>query len=98
MNAQEFKKNYLGDDDYDECVGEGCTLVEEGDWQIEHKTQYKTNIYSVGEEYFAVDFSRDNSGYWSDGETYPPEVRKVEPKTETKVIVRWVSVGDVVKE
>jgi hypothetical protein len=92
MNVSEFRHLYvLG---HSEVGGDGCTVVEAGDWETEHKMQYKTDIYAVGEEHFAVDFTRSNSGYWSDSEWYEPEVRKVTPKLETITVVRWVSAED----
>jgi len=60
--------------------------VEEGDTITEHKHVYNTDVYKVGDQFFAVTFTRDNTGYWSDGESYAPTVVEVFAKTITKVV------------
>lgn len=90
MTPQEFKEKYIDEDGWVETGGD-VALIVAGDSVAEYKHVYTTNIYSVGKEYFAVDFTCDNSGYWSDGgENYPPEVRKVVPELVTKT--DWVDV------
>ena len=83
----------VSEEDY-EWAAKNVKLVEEGDDVVEHKTVCQTNIYSVEVEgvtkYFDVTFTSDNSGYWSDGESYPPEITEVVPvevvKTEWRVV------------
>ena len=89
MTPQEFKEKFIDEDGWVETGGE-CQLVETGESVIEHKSVYSTNVYMVGEEYFAVDFTRSNSGYWTDSYWEDPQIRKVKP-----IIVKtnkWVNV------
>lgn len=46
---------------------EGFTLVEEGEWEQEHKDQYKTSVFKsdTSGQFFAVTDSR-RGAYWSD--------------------------------
>lgn len=63
--------------------------VEIGEDVVEHKAVYNSNIYQVEGVYFEVTFTRDNCGYWGDGEHYAPTVQEVFPKEITKII--WVN-------
>lgn len=95
MNAQEFAAAYVDEDDWGDCYGDGikCVSVEE---DVEHKTCYLTKVYQVdfaeGDEHFEVTWTRDNSGYWGDGERYPGEVRKVKPVTKMVEVTTWEAV------
>lgn len=64
-------------------------LIENGDDVVDYKRVYRSDIYEVEGIYFEVTFSRDNSGYWSDGERYDPTIAEVFPKQVTKTI--WVN-------
>lgn len=88
MNAQEFQEKHIED-------GEVYDVDEEvfrGDQEISHKAVYQTSVYRVGEQYFEVTSSRDNCGYWSDGESYDPEVREVKPVKKVVEITEWEAV------
>jgi hypothetical protein len=90
MNVQEFKEKYIDEDGWVETGGD-VSVVEIGDSIVEHKQVYSTNVYAVGDEYFAVDYTRDNTGYWSDGGSdYEAYVRKVIPTIIAKTA--WVDV------
>lgn len=77
----------VSEEDY-EWAYDNVKLVEDGDDVVEHKTIYQTSIYSVEVEgitrYFDVTFKSDNTGYWIDGESYPPEIIEVVPKQVVK--------------
>lgn len=93
MNAQEFAEKFVHDKGWEVFDPEekvSITQAHSGDWEIEHKSQYKEDIYQIDNQYFAVMIQRDNSGYWSDGETYDPEVYEVKPEQVT--ITKWVAV------
>ena len=87
MTPQEFKEKYI---DEDGNLEDGAELVESGESIVEYKTVYSTDVYSVGGEYFAVDYSWDNTGYYSDGEVYETQVRKVLPAIKSQTY--WVDV------
>lgn len=63
---------------------ENIVLVQRGEDVVEHKSVYNSNIYSVNGFFFDVTFTRDNCGYWGDGESYPPEIYEVKPVQVTK--------------
>ena len=66
--------------------GHGFTLVEHGDWEVDQKYQFKTDILkSPCGTYFALDDSRLGS-YDSDYTYNPTRVRIVEPR-ERRIIV-----------
>lgn len=96
MNAQEFKANYMSEEDYWEVYDPKgltpCELVYEGGEEVNHKTVYQTSVYRLHDQYFEVTSSRDNSGYWSDGERYEPDVREVKPVKKVVEITEWVGV------
>ena len=83
----------VSEEDY-EWAHDNVKLVEEGVDIIEHKTVHQTSIYSADVEgvtrYFEVTFFRDNTGYWSDGESYPPEI--IEVVHEQVVMTMWRAV------
>jgi hypothetical protein len=87
MNVQEFKEKHMdGSEVYDaECVYSGPD-------EVYHKTVSQTSVYKVGEQFFEVTSMRDNSGYWSDGERYEPEVRIVKPVKKMVEITEWEGV------
>lgn len=89
MNAQEFEQKYYEDG---EIYGDDVKCIVKGDEQCEHKMCWNSNVYQVGAEYFEVTFSRDNSGYWSDGESYDPAFRKVVPRVKVVEITEWEDV------
>jgi hypothetical protein len=91
MNSEEFKKLYVGDED--ECYevgGEGCTLVETLPPEIDGKTVFQSDVYSVGDDFFMVCNSRANTGYWGDSKSDEPEVYKVVPIMKT--VTDWKTV------
>lgn len=93
ITAQEFEEKYVFDKGWEVFDPEDkvtITNVHSGDWEIEHKSQYKEDVYQIGEQYFAVLQQRDNSGYWSDGESYDPDVYEVKPQQVT--VTKWVVV------
>ena len=91
MDCKEFQDKYYEDG---EIYGDDVKCIVSGDDEVSHKTVFNTDVYQVGvgdsAEYFEVTFSRDNSGYWSDGERYEPEFRKVRPIHEQVVVTKWV--------
>jgi len=98
--SEQFSKEQLAEivlwfakDDGEDCPYEAeewaCSnikTVEDGDDVVEHKTVYNSNVYLVEGIYFEVTFTRDNCGYWSDGERYDPTIQEVFPKVITKII------------
>lgn len=90
MNVTEFKEKYIDEDgEIDESL---LMEVDSTGPTCEHKMCWSTTVYATPNpnEYFRVTSSWSNSGYWSDGESYPVEVEKVEPiivkKTDWRVI------------
>lgn len=73
-----------------EWCKENIKCVDTGDDIVEHKTVYNSDVYRVEGVYFEVTFTRDNSGYWSDGERYDPTICQVVPREVTKI--EWVPV------
>lgn len=94
MNAQEFKENYMSEDDYWEVYDpEGyppCKLVHDGKAEACGKIVYQSSVYQVGEQYFEVTSMRDNCGYWGDGVHHEPEVQEVTPVKKVVEITEWV--------
>jgi len=91
MDTKEFEEKYHYDG---EVGGDNVICVVEGDEIVNHKAVYNVDVYKVGDgdsaEYFEVTFSRDNSGYWGDGERHEPEFRKVKPVYKQVVQTFWV--------
>lgn len=77
------------DADTEKWAEENIKCIEVGDDVVEHKTVYNSNIYQVEDVYFEVTFTRDNCGYWGDGERYAPTIQEVFPKEITKIV--WVN-------
>ena len=93
MNAQEFQDKYVAGGDWGDCypvADEELTLMHEED-DVEHKTCYLTKVYRLVDDYFEVTWTRDNSGYWGDGERYGGETRKVVPVKKVVEITTWES-------
>lgn len=61
-------------------------LIESGEDIADYKLVYRSDIYEVAGIHFEVTFTRDNSGYWGDGERYDPTIQEVFPKQITKTI------------
>jgi len=100
MNTTDFYEKYVNEDnnenEWGECFGDDDELIlMTYDEETEHKSIITTSVYklTLGDEveYFEVSWSRDNCGYWSDGERYPGEVRKVKPVTSTVVVTEYMS-------
>lgn len=91
MNVQEFAANHYEDGEVFSSVSQEIICVDQGDEQIEHKTSYNVDVWQVvgTDEYFEVTHSRDNCGYWSDGERHEPEFRKVKPVKKVVEIIEW---------
>lgn len=89
MNAQEFMAQHYEDG---EVYGEGVTLYKEYDDEVYHKTVSQISVYQAGEQYFEVEHTRDNCGYWGDGERYDPTCREVKPVKKMVEITEWVGV------
>lgn len=93
MTLEEFIANHL-DQQHGEVYANAGTkpvLVYHNE-EVEHKTVYTTEVYQIDDDYFEVVNSRDNCGYWGDGERYPPEVRKVVPRKKIVEITEWEGV------
>ena len=84
ITAKEFEAQFITEDG--ECSLPGTACVDVGDEIAEHKTVYNSNVYLYEDQYFQVTWSRSNSGYWSDSESYPPEVVEVEPHEVTRIV------------
>lgn len=89
MNAQEFMEKYCEDR---EVGGEGCILYKEYDSEVYHKTVSQISVYQAGEQFFEVESTRDNCGYWGDGESYDPTCREVKPVKKVVEITEWEAV------
>lgn len=87
MNEKEFTEQFVFEKG-SEVFGEGVKLVEQGSWETEHKSAFCDSIYSYGSQFFRVTQQRDNCGYWSDGESYDPDVTEVVPQQKTVTV--WV--------
>lgn len=87
ITVEQFIEQHMEDGEvFDaECVYAGPD-------EINHKTVYQTSVYKLGEQHFEVTNSRDNSGYWSDGESYDPHVVEVKPVKKLVEITEWVGV------
>jgi len=82
ITADEFKKQFLIDDEIDLPRENRVSLSE----AIEHKLVILTEVWKHNDQFFEVCYCRDNTGYWGDGENYEPEVYEVFPKLITKTI------------
>lgn len=100
MTAEEFYEKYVNEDndnEWGECYPDtGEITLMTSDEETSHKTCYTTSVYKYvpTEEFFEVTWTRDNSGYWSDGERYPGTVRKVKPVTSVVTVTNYVSCPD----
>ena len=93
MELQQFIDNHYEDGEvYSEVVGIAFKRVHSEE-EHNHKTVTCTEVFNIvgTDEYFEVSTDRDDCGYWSDGERYPPEFRKVKPIKETRIVVTWVA-------
>ena len=79
-------EDYDIDDVTEKWAEDNVKCIEEGNDVVEHKTVYNSNIYLVEGIHFEVTFTRDNSGYWGDGERYDPEIYEVFPTQVTKTV------------
>lgn len=96
MELQQFINNHYEDGEvYSEVEGISFKCVERGEDVVEHKSAYNTSVYQLvtpegaTEEYFEVTENSSNSGYWSDGERYDPDFRKVTPHKKTVEVIEW---------
>jgi len=80
------------DNDIDCIDAEGFEIIEEGDWEQEHKDQYASHIVKLDDQYFSVNESRSGSYHtdWYYGDT---DIVPVDRLEETKVVVSWPSSG-----
>jgi hypothetical protein len=83
ITVEQFKEKHMEDGEVFDAKE-----VYRGPREIEHKSVLQTSVYQVTsgavEQYFEVTTCQDNSGYWSDGESYEPEVNEVKPR---KIVV-----------
>lgn len=63
-------------------------LVEDGDWIDEGKRSYRSSVMQIGEKYYDVQECRSGS-YFTDYYYEEPEIKEVEPYTETITVTRW---------
>jgi len=82
ITVEEFKLKYLPEGEIENLVGADCVYTS-GDI-VEHKMVYNTEVWKVDDQFFEVMYSRSNSGYWGDSESYDPEVYEVFPYTFTE--------------
>lgn len=90
FTVKDFKKKLNQFDEVDlppEC------LVHEEEY-IDGKLLFNIVVWKHGEQFFEMTYTRDNSGYWGEGENYPPEVTEVFPieVTTTKYVERTKNV------
>ena len=91
MELQQFIDNHFEDGEVysdDESIKFARVAYEE---ETYHKTVNTTQVFHLlgTDEYFEASTDRDNCGYWSDGERYDPEFRKVKPREVIKTIIEW---------
>lgn len=69
---------------YNEYDGEpeDCPQVYTGPEQVEMKLMYQELVFQRGKQHFQITLSEDNTGYWGDGNSYPPECVEVVPQTK----------------
>ena len=82
ITVEEFIEKFMEDD---EVYLPTSALVYK-DESIEHKFVVYTKVFKHFGQFFEVTTSRDNTGYWGDGEKYPPIVTEVFPKEVTTTI------------
>jgi hypothetical protein len=83
ITAEDFKKLFMPDGNGNfipEVDLPKYDLVYESE-NVKHKLVISTEVYKYFGQYFGVTYTRDNTGYWSDGESYPAEVAEVFPYT-----------------
>lgn len=82
FTVAEFKERFIEDGEVD--LPKYCLVYEER--IVDHKLIIYTEVWNYFGQFFEVTYTRDNSGYWGEGESYPVEVQKVFPKEVTKTI------------
>lgn len=94
LYAKQYAEN--GNDiDFDFEFGD-YEIIEEGDWEQDHKYQHATHIVKFMGVYLAVNESRSGSYHtdWFYGDTH---IAIIERKEEVKVVVTWEHVGPSVE-
>ena len=86
ITVEEFVKKFMDEDDEVDLPRSRMVHDEE---HIEHKLVCYVEVWEHGTQFFEVTRTRDNSGYWSDGERYPPTVAEVFPEEVT--VIRYVA-------
>lgn len=76
LTVEEFVKKFI-DEDYEVDLPRYCMVHDEE--HIEHKLVIYVEVWKHGTQFFEVTRTRDNVGYWGDGESYPPTVAEVFP-------------------
>lgn len=76
FTVEEFAEKFI-DEDGEVDLPRYCMVHDEEN--IEHKLVCYIEVWEHGTQFFEVTYARDNSGYWSDGERYPPTVAEVFP-------------------
>lgn len=91
ITVEQFIEQHM-DGDWVNHNKDTCIRVHSGPQEVEHKTVSQTSVYQCGEQYFVVTTMKDNSGYWSDGESYDPHVVEVKPVKKIVEITEWEAV------
>lgn len=86
MTIDEFEEKFIEDGEVK--LPQSAIVYE--DESIEHKLVISTVVWEYFGQFFEVTYTKDNSGYWRDGESYPPTVAEVFPKevTVTKYVTK----------
>lgn len=85
ITVEDFEKKFNAN--YEVILPKEC-LVHEEEF-IKHKMVLNIAVWKYGEQFFEVTYVRDNSGYWSDGESYLPTVAEVFPEEVT--VIKYVA-------
>ena len=86
ITVEEFVEKFIDEDDGVD-LPRSCMVHDEE--YIDHKSVIYVEVWKHGTQFFEVTFTRDNSGYWSDGESYPPTVDEVFPEEVT--VIKYVA-------
>ena len=84
MTPVEFFEEFMADDPAEGPDLPALHCVYTSDDVVWRKSVSSYQVWKYEGQYFKVTYSRSNSGYWSDGETYDPVVTEVFPYTFTE--------------
>ena len=87
LTVEEFVEKFI-DEDGEVSLPRTCYIQEEN--IVDSKLLLCIEVWKKDEQFFEVTYAQDNSGYWDDGESYPPIVAEVFPEevTITKYVKR----------